>query len=316
MDSEQEMARPFVWHIEPSYDGSVVAVGDFSRRVQIWSIPTRSKIAEFETVLEGGGERLAISQDGNKCGAGAYDGSSLAENRYVGGSVALYDSSNGNLLWQNKKIRRVQTLRFSIHDSGSLLAGFDDQPFHVIDAEDGTISDKLRGVRAVHESPFGNLQLREYDAQYVLFDSGRDNKIGKLPKSSFSTLDVAFGTTSVIVSEAAGTVRCFNQTSCTQKWEYIPDEGSAALRIHYSEEIGEIVCCVKAQSRSPVFESLIWLDEDTGKVIKNKRMEGEQRGADSVFVGRAGLLITSSGDLIDIQTGERTAQIEFPRETD
>jgi len=308
------MSRPKIRHIATSYDGKMMAAGEFTKHVHTWDMERREKVAEFDSVLEFGGSRLAISNNGQWCAAGAYDGASLAENRYVGGSVALHDASSGKMLWQNKKIKRVQSLKFSMHWPELLLAGFSDQPLLVVDAENGSILRKIRGVRHVYESPHEAIQFRESDSDYALFDSKNDREIGRLKRHIFSsTLDVSFSETYVLVSEAAGPVTCYELRSCSQVWQHLPEEGHHLLEVQYNEKTSEFVA-VDLQYEKGSGSALVWLDETTGLVKRKVLLSGTPWVTG--FAARGTLLITSDGILIDTSNGKEIANLSFPRETD
>jgi hypothetical protein len=51
-------------HISTSLSGHTIALAEFEKRVQIFDINSLHIISEFDTVLDFGGQRLAISEDG------------------------------------------------------------------------------------------------------------------------------------------------------------------------------------------------------------------------------------------------------------
>src|SRR5687768_10221827 len=103
------------------------ATGDHERRVRLWSGPDRACVAELDTVLDFGGERLALcgSEDEPVVVAGAWSSS----------GVAGY-AADGAALWQRRDLKQVQTL--SPAAGGALVAAcFSDRSMHVLDVATG-----------------------------------------------------------------------------------------------------------------------------------------------------------------------------------
>jgi hypothetical protein len=61
-------------HLAASYSGNVLAAGEFEKRIHIFDVVTRTKVCEFDSRLDFGGRRLAVSDDGRYCAAGAEAG--------------------------------------------------------------------------------------------------------------------------------------------------------------------------------------------------------------------------------------------------
>lgn len=291
----------------------MVAAGEFKRRVSTWNIETKKELADFDTVLEFGGSRLAISRDGHFCAAGAYDGGSLAENRYVGGSVSVYDTSTGEMLWQNKGIKRVQRLMFSMHFPGMLYAAFSDQPLNVIDSRTGSVVERIRDTRGIWESPYEEIQLRESGRGDLLYNSSTGKRIGQLTDCRLGPLDVAFSDVYVVASYVGGPVNCCNTEDGIQVWRHDPQEGHHYVEITYNEESHEFVG-VDLDFAKGTDTSIFWLDENTGVVRRKLRLTGTPW--ETEFALRGKILITSDGVLLDTCSGKEVARLDFPREVD
>jgi hypothetical protein len=305
------MPRTRIRHLASSYDGTVIAAGEWVKSVQTWSIDTRERVAEFDTVLEPGGQRLAISRDGKLCAAGAYDGGSLAKNRYLGGSAAVYDALTGEMLWQNKGIKRVQELKFSMHQPGILFASFSDQPLHVVDSRTGAILKKLRGVRSIIESPFEKIQFRESAEGYFLVDSENDRQVGRLSRANYGPLDVTFSDIYAVVSEVGGRMRCFDMANRAQVWEHHSEKGYHVVAMKYNEKTRDIVG-IDLDYEKGKMGSIVWLDENTG--LPKRRLPFDARWNEVAFALKGTTIVTSNGGLMDASDGKEIARLDFPRE--
>src|SRR5690349_11802416 len=120
------MAWNQIRHIATSYGGSIFAVAEFKRAVQIWCLAKNSLISAFEATLDFGGSRLAISSDGNSCVAGAYQ---------IHG-ITCYEAASGRERWRRKDIKRVQNICFS-PDDRQLFCGIEGRRMHVLNASTG-----------------------------------------------------------------------------------------------------------------------------------------------------------------------------------
>ncbi len=305
------MSHPKIRHIATSYDGAVIATGEFKRHVYTWNIEAKKLLADFDSVLEFGGSRLAVSGDGQLCAAGAYFG--ITEKGYAGGSVAVHETLSGKMLWQNRSIKRVQGLNFSMHWPHTLLAVFSDQPLHVINVESGLTMRKIRGIRSLYESPHGPIQFRESSSGYSLCNSETEKEIGRLKRHSFSTLDVTFSDDAVLVSEAGGPTTCYDLRDCSQAWVLDLEKGHHLLKITYNEKTQEFLGIDWNYEKGGDRE-ILWLDEATGAVKRRLVVTGTPWEAE--FAMRGTLLITCDGVMIDTCNGREIASLGFPRETD
>jgi len=307
------VSKPKIRHIATSYDGNVIAAGEFIRRVHTWNIETKKKLTDFDTVLEPGGSRLAISRDGRLCAAGAYDGGSLAENRYVGGSVAAYDTSTGEMLWQNKRIKRVQGLKFSTHCPEIIYAVFSDQPMNIIDTRTGSVVEKIRDTRGIWESPYEGIQMRESSRGDYLFGLSTGKRIGQLTDRRLGPLDVAFSDIYVVVSYGRGPVSCYSTENCIQVWRHDSEEGHHYVEMRYNEKSHEFIG-VDLDYLKGASSSVVWLDEATGAVKRKLTLSGTPW--ETEFALKGTVLVTSDGVVMDTGSGEEIARLDFPREVE
>jgi hypothetical protein len=169
----------------------------FDKTVFVWSTVTGEKIAEFDTILDFGGKRLALGNLKDVFIAGAYT-------RY---GVACYGLTDGNKIWHRNDLKGVQTIRISPDDK-TVFCGFSDKAGHLIDLDSGTTIEKLRSVRDIYFDTYENWFV--YDGlpdrnpehyrmpyQAEVFDS-KGHKRAIVPTCSL--FDVAFSPNRIVTS--------------------------------------------------------------------------------------------------------------------
>src|SRR5689334_2488504 len=139
------MIEPSRWirHLAAASMTERIAAARFEREVAIWDLSTRQRTSAFDTVLDFGGRRLALTPDGSRCIAGAYSRR----------GIACYNASNGGLVWRRPDLTGVQYISVS-PDGKRVFCGFGTGPCVVLDVESGETLERWRGVRRVIGSPF------------------------------------------------------------------------------------------------------------------------------------------------------------------
>lgn len=75
-------------HLAACDRSSLIAAALFESTVQIWSLDSSQQIAEFETILDFGGQRLVLAADGKICITGSWSA-----------GLAAYSVPDGRRLW-------------------------------------------------------------------------------------------------------------------------------------------------------------------------------------------------------------------------
>ena len=167
---------------------------EFEHRVRVWSFAERSLTAELDTVLDFGGQRLAL------CGSATPIVVAGAWERHGVCGYAL----DGTRLWQRKDLRQPQHI--SPAAGGALVvAGLGQRPLHVLDAESGETVATVRAVRHFFDSPFSDAGLGSTYGQVALIGKG-DWKVrwkSSLTEST-SVLSAAAGPNAFAVGEGGG----------------------------------------------------------------------------------------------------------------
>jgi outer membrane protein assembly factor BamB len=277
-----------------SWSGSVIAAAEFRRTVHVWDVAAERHVATFQTIMDPGGTRLAVTQDGRICIAAAY---------HVEG-IAGYVASDGTEVWRRKDLKMTQTLRVSL-DNRRVYACFDNRSCQVLNRETGKTIKTWPGVRDVWESPYQSVMLLE--KRTLVLQSPEERKIASIPAESFAVLCVAFGPGLVCVSESTGPLRCLDTQTGEERWRF-QEKGQHFLELAFADH-------------GQAFVGVCWPYEHGGS-FRLLRFE-PQSGAASVVteLGKAGAfefclrgtrLLSSDGSIMDSVTGHREGQLAFP----
>ena len=210
---------------------SWIAVAAFTELVEVWDVVAARRISAFRTSLDFGGRRLCLAPDGSRCFAGAY-------HRF---GVAAYRSADGTRQWSRPDVKRVQYVSTS-SDGRRVYVGVASGPLVILDATDGSTVERMRGVRRVFESSSTVARLLDRSTPVV---EGASLKTFSVPRTTFAILDVAFGPSSVCISEAGGPTRCVELTNGREIWRHDPPPGEHLLSVAYAASAGAFVgvCC-------------------------------------------------------------------------
>jgi hypothetical protein len=281
-------------HLAASRSGRIVAAAEFQSAVSIWDLETQTKQSQFDSILDFGGTRLAIDEEGKRCVAAAY---------HVHG-IACYNPQTGEVLWARKDLKKVQRIAISpLQDT--IACGFEGGPLQILSMRNGKTLQKVRGCHHLHLSPHEPIQLA--DKRNPVLETLDGSVIARLGRESFAVLSVAFGHGAVAISEAGGPIRCFRTSTGELLWRYGGPQGCHSLRLGYNTERRR-------------FLSVEWPYQKGGRTTlfvfgPNGRIEA-QFPLDSSIVQEFCLsgtrLLSSSGWLLDTTTGKVTGYFDFP----
>ena len=290
------MSGHLIRHVATSREGSRFAVAEFERKVYVWSSRTRKPIAQFETTLDFGGNRLAVTTDGEAVIVGAY-------NRY---GIAAYDSRSGAELWRRKELKKVQTICVS-HDDCHLYCSFARRACHVLDRRSGDTTTIWRQVNNAWESAYDPVLLFE-KRDLVLHNAGRD--LAPIQRATFAVLDTAFAPGRVCVTESGGPVRCFDTSDAQEVWRFDPPNGSHVLPLSYAERLNMFVGIDWPYKRGGL-KRLVCFEKETGHAEVLAKIDAFPPLA---FCCKGSRLITPDGQFWDVATGSLMGSFAFPKE--
>jgi hypothetical protein len=218
------MQASAIRHLAVSRDAQIVAAGFFERTIQVWDLKSGEKTCQFETVLDFGGNRLALDSKGERCVTANWRGGSHA-------GVACYEARTGDLIWHRTDLKKTQHVRYA-PDGSTIWCVPDVGPTKQLNSRTGKTLSLISGLTELYGSPYSRTLLKvPRKGEYVL----QGNTSAKVPRLSFAILDVAFGPESICLSEAGGTVRCCGLEGGVERWRYDPGKGAHVLRLWFRE---------------------------------------------------------------------------------
>lgn len=273
----------------------IVAAGHSGQSVEIWNIGSQNRISAFPTVLEFGGRRLAITPDGSKVTAANYGAA----------GVACYQADSGNLLWQRKDLRQIQSIGID-PAAATVHCGFDRKPLEILSIEDGATIERLRAVRDCHYSQFSTARLLE--KQILQLHLPNTKQPLPIARETFAVLSAEFSRSAVAISESGGPLRCFNLADGSLRWRYAPPEGCHLLRLGYQSNNHRFVGIQWRYSIGGMSELLLF-NESTGEISSRFPLESS---SDYCFACEGSRLLSSDGWILNTENGLLVGSLDFP----
>jgi WD40 repeat protein len=281
-------------HIAVSLEGRAFAVAEFKSKVSIWDFEGSNEPVEFSTVLDFGGHRLALNQEGSCCVAGGY---------YAG--ISCYRTKDGDVVWARKDLKQVQRIRFLPSDS-EVACGFEDGPLQILRIKDGKTLQKVRDCRDLILSHYRPIQFADKKVPELQTPDG--SRRAYVPRESFAVLSAVFGHNELVISEAAGPVRCLDIGSGATRWRHTFSEGTHALKVGYDRALRRFMAIEWPYEKGGM-KTLCIFEAGTGAILNRFPL-----GSSSVeaFCLRGTRLLSSAGWLLDTSSGRVVGQFAFP----
>lgn len=272
----------------------LICAGFVESTVQIWDLLTQRKTGEFAAQFEFGSTNLALHPDGDSVVTG------ISGRK---GSITNYKLPSVERIWLRDRLPDPGQIRFSQsgkHVSFSVNA----RRIERVDALTGSTAEVLRQIDHYIEGPDGYaLTVPLPGSNYVL----RSEHEVAIPKVTFALLDVAFGADRLCITESTGPVRCLDYLTGAEHWRYTPAEGSHVLKLHYNRFDGFFYGVVWHYEKGQ-FRYLARFDAETGQPTRLRNLKSWEE----VFSEATRQLVTSSGEIIDLSTGEIAGELAFP----
>ena len=285
------MRRSAIRHLAISGESAIVVAAFFQTKTQIWSWATKQQLSEFETILDFGGRRLALTPDGSVCIAGSFHH-----------GLAAYSVPEGRLLWHRKDIRKVQ--RITLNSSGrELYCGVEGPSVFILETDTGTSLGKVARASSIIAShvSFHRLIVRRGDSYLV--EGDRELEI---PAASFSLLDAAFSSEAVCISEPRTGIRCIDLASGNLVWHY-KTLGANHIAFNSSDQR---FYCVGGLDTKPHSSSLIRL---ANTFLECDRVAELNQSSTEAFTPSGAVLVTKEGEVYETSSGNLLAVLEFPQ---
>jgi len=273
----------------PQTDGDIFATAEFEEKVTLWSIWSRKKLAEINTVLDFGGKRLALVQESGFC---------LLSAASFYGPVNGYDLE-GNVIWSRNDLVGVQQVTAMPNASEPMIGvGSDDQPYRILSARDGKEIIKLDGIKEVYATNATTQMLAITPRRFLCLLDLYSTPIWKRPLKSFGVLHGCLSSKEVAYSEAGGAMYCLDLRG-RQKWMLSPEKDHHFLRVAWSQATGRWMAIDWDYENGGPKRLLEASQAETPKLVASL---GEP--AESEFFATGDRLITSNGDIFDTHSGQ------------
>lgn len=270
-------------HIASSEGSPIFLAAEFKTAVCAWDADRLCQISAFDTVMDFGGDRLAVSGDGKICIAAAYERC----------GICAYETETGNLLWQRKDIKRTQRVKFR-PGSSELYVGSEEGPMRILDGLTGESIGSLRATGKIYFNLYGENIFIQHGARFALHGSR------KLSPPNFYCLNACGVKHGVVLSSMGEGLYCYNHDG-QLIWELRPKPGHEHfLDVAYSEKHDIIFALLYkyTQERKLPHNVLYGIRAQSGEVVYQWGLHDEIHGAFSFMRGER--LICSSGKLLKV----------------
>jgi len=285
----------------PIHASDLVAVSDGLGRVRILAAPSGVELAVFDTVLDPGGERLAVLQGPgvDLVAAGSWDRR----------EVVAYRADSGREVWRRSGVGRVQRIA-PAGKGGYLTIAFDTGPLLVLDGRSGRSVARINGARAYWQAAFSDMAVVATSDSLSIADSATWTRRGRYRLHSFAVLDVAMNSESrIVVSEPAEVrVRGSGHISCLTAelrllWELTTPPGTHVPWLGY-------------HSQQSVWVGVEVDLRGNGRTLVSWDVDGDWRSrvtvpisADYAFTADGAILVAAEGEMFDAVSGEQIATL-------
>lgn len=278
-------------YISTPFEGQIIALAEFEKAVQVIDLSTFSTISEFDTVLSFGGRRLAISEEGNICVAGAW----------ARHGICGYETNSGKLIWQRKDLKKVQHIQTTRTDKNRIFAQFEIGASRFIDINTGADIEKINGAILFFESKFVPINIVDKSTKIEIIERNTKRMICKVERQSFATLDTAILPDSFVVSEAGGPLSCYDIFTGQLKWRRRLNEDGHYLKIAYNEKLEQLIG-VTHSFMAGGNKKLHRININSGNLEKAEDIDNP---TEIEFVMDGQMLVTSDKELRNLETDKK-----------
>jgi len=287
-----------------SRDGHRVAVGSYDHRVAVWDIERCEKVSEFETVLGFPGD-LGITPDGRLVVAGQYG----AE------GAGCYDAETGEALWIRRELKRFEHVSI-VPDGTRAYCGFAEGSGRVVNVQTGETLEKLRGIREMIVSPFGDaVVLIGHGQRIARLDDGRT--VAKLKSGDIFGCGFAPGL--VLLSGVQAFTPddptpwiyrrwCVEVRSGEEVWRHEWTDPVSTLGRGYDERDG-VFLALESKIGEGRPRALLRLDPETGGEVGRVALPKFAREIELCSKGAE--MLCPNGSILDTRSGKTLRALDF-----
>lgn len=276
-------------HIATSSNGKIIAAAEFEQRVQIIDIASLTVISEFDTILDFGGRRLTISEDGQICLCGSWERD----------GICAYETSTGKLIWQRKDLKKVQHIQNLTAYTDQVFAHFEMGPSRLLDIYTGAEIHKFPGSEYLVNAKDVPIDVIGKRRSILVINRLTRKIIASIPTKSFAILDIVTSDDSFAVSESGGPLSCYDISTGIHKWDIPADDDGHFLRVSFHPILKQFVG-VSWPFLNGGNKKLKYIDKNTGEITKELAIHCP---VETEFALSGQVLVTSERKIIDIQSG-------------
>ena len=278
-------------HISTPFGGSIIALGEFESRIQIFDIENLSIISEFDSILDFGGNRLAISEDGQVCMIGSWKRNGLC----------AYNAKTGEIIWQNKELKKVQNIQMLRSDPSKAFIQLEGKVSRILDSKSGEEIETVRAALNYYDCPENQTVVLDSPSGIQVFNKNSTKPKKKIERQSFATLSIAISPSCFSISESAGPLSCYDNSTGELLWRIPVGAETHFLELAHNESLGYFIGVLWPYKHGGT-KKLVYLNERTG----DKENEIDL-GTPTVtkFARHAQQLVTSDREIIKIENGEK-----------
>lgn len=280
----------------------VIAYGHLDATIEVWDCQRGRMISRFQGVHDFGGSRLAMSPDGKRVVAAAYD--------KLG--VRCYDADSGREVWRSPRWTGCQRVGIS-HDAKRVVASFEWSGARFLDARNGQLVLRSPTAIAAYPSPCTNHSIELRD-RIILCSPNRDiAQLGEmriLHAVAFSKSLVLCSPTNLNPWQDTNHVLCASLKSGRERWRFEVEDGGGFLGLACSRKKGAVLAIQYAPERG-VFHRAYWLNEQTGTMLRSVDLQCPEPSLRYVIVRDASRVIFDTGYVVDTTNGRVIGHLEF-----
>jgi len=278
-------------HIATSFNGQTIALAKFEKRVQIFDINSLQIISEFDTILDFGGQRLIISEDGKICICGCWE-------RH---GICAYDTKTGELIWQRKDLKMVQHIQTLYADNSKFFAQFEIGASRTFDINTGLDTEKVSGAKYFFNSKYSKIDIIDKSNKIQIVDREEKKVKANIERQTFATLDLDIADICFVISESGGPLSCYDILSGQLKWRIPVSEDGHFLKVTYNEEF-DMFIGVSWPFMKGGNKKLKYINKKSGKVESEMNINCP---TETEFALNGSILITSDREILNIKSGEK-----------
>jgi hypothetical protein len=221
------------------------------------------------------------------------------------GSITAHAIPTGTVSWRRDKVAECGF--FDLDRSGSVLSFARGRTtIERADAHSGATIDVLPQTCRYLSGP-AHYTLLDDPSQSTYVIAQREHTVS-VPKLSFALLGAAFSSRTACITESGGPVRCVDCTTGAELWRYTPPTDSHILDLHYNA-LDRFFYGVLWHYERGEFRFLVRFDSGTGKATRVRDLDSWVE----VFSEATQQLVTSSGEVIELSSGELLGKLGFPQ---